>query len=160
MATQPFSSVFSLAPYKLAQMINPSYWLNSGTDQIGLINISGAASSKPEVEADIIENVATYGRQLGRMTDLLKVMLKHQHADAWRDTDKEAVDAFESMTAKIAAVKSRYLAPTQENVDKLIGGINSLRDTDHEEYERLKADVKRKLFDGGEKPARRRSSKS
>jgi len=155
MATQSFANPFSLAPQKLAQIINPLYWLNSGTGQIGFINISGAASAKPEVEADIIENVATYGRQLGRMTDVLRAVLEHLHAHDWRGPDKDAVDQFENMVAKIAAVKSGYLAPTEENLAKLIDGINSLQDTDPKEYERLKAEVSRKLFDRDAKPGQR-----
>jgi len=71
--------------------------LPSGTGQIGFINISGAASSKPEVEADIIENVATYGRQLGRMSDVLDAILSHLNARSWLGDAKKAVDAFEEM---------------------------------------------------------------
>ena len=146
MASQPFPNPFSLAPQKLAQMINPFYWLNSGTDQIGFINISGTASAKPEVEADIIENVATYGRQLGRITDVLEAALKHIDAGAWKGADGAAVTQFKEMTAKIAAVKAGHMAPTSENVDQLIAGINSLRKTDNDGYLRIKAEVREKLF--------------
>jgi hypothetical protein len=148
MATQPFGNLFSLAPKQLSQMINPLYWLNSGTDQIGFINISGAASAKPAVEADIIENVATYGRQLGRITDVLQAVLAHMHADKWPAAEREAVAAFQDMSAKIAAVKAGYLAPTQENVDQLIAGINSLKENDVDEYVRIKKELREKLFDG------------
>ena len=52
------------------------------------------------------------------------------------------------MTAKIAAVKAGYLAPTQENVDQLIAGINSLKENDMGEYVRIKNELREKLFDG------------
>lgn len=146
MANSSFLNPFALAPQRLAQVINPLNWLASGTGQIGLVNISGAASAKPEVEADIVENVATYGRQLGRISDVLQSMLARMHADAWDSDDAQAVRAFREMNAKIAAVKARYLAPTQENVDLLIAGINSLKETDQDEYVRLKNDVQTKLF--------------
>jgi hypothetical protein len=148
MATQPFTSLFSLAPKQLSQLINPLYWLNSGTDQIGLINISGSASAKPEVEADIIENVATYGRQLGRITDVLQAVLAQMHPDRWPAAEQEAVRQFRDMAAKIAAVKAGYLAPTQKNVDQLIAGINSLKESDMDEYVRIKNELREKLFDG------------
>jgi hypothetical protein len=151
MAARDLTGAFSLAPKYLSQMIDPLFWLPSGTGQIGFINISGAASSKPEVEADIIENVATYGRQLGRMSDVLDAILSDLNARTWRGDAKKAVDAFEEMNANIAAVKARYLAPTQDNVDKLIDGINSIKHTRPDEYERLRNELRKKLLDG--KPA-------
>src|SRR5205814_5619744 len=104
MASQPFPGLFSLAPRQLSQLINPLYWLNSGTDQVGIINISAAASAKPEAEANIIENVATYGRQLGRITDVLQAVLAQMHPERWPAAEREAVDQFRDMAAKIAAV--------------------------------------------------------
>ncbi len=56
---------FSFAPEQLRQVINPLSWLTSGTGQIGLFNVYQTATSKPEVEAEIVKNVAGYGRQLG-----------------------------------------------------------------------------------------------
>lgn len=146
MASRPAPSLFSLAPKQLSQMINPFYWLTSGTGQIGLINISGAASAKPEVEADIIENVATYGRQLGRMTDVLQAVLAQMHPEQWSPGAQEAVRQFREMTAKIAVVKAGYLAPTRENVDQLVAGIKCLKETDSDEYKRITDDLKEKLF--------------
>lgn len=129
MASVPSLNPFALAPQRLAQIINPLNWLASGTGQIGLVNISGAASAKPEVEADIVENVATYGRQLGRISDLLQVMLEKSHADTWTGGDAQALRAFKEMNAKIAAVKARLMAPTQENVDQLIASTASRKPT-------------------------------
>ena len=154
----PFSP-FGLAPEKLAQMINPLFWLPSGTGQIGFINISGAASSKPEVEADIIENVATYGRQLGRISDLLEAMLRHVDHKQWKGGDAQALRGFEDMMAKIAAVKAGHLAPTKGNVDKLVAGIKSLEANDPDEYRRIKEQLRKELFDGDDRskaPRRRR----
>jgi hypothetical protein len=157
MASQPYPSLFNLAPKQLSQLINPFYWLNSGTDQVGFINISGAASAKPELEADIIENVATYGRQLGRVADVLQAVLAEMHPDRWPPAEQEAVRQFRDMTAQIAAVKAGYLAPTQKNVDQLIAGINSLRESDVDEYVRIKNQLREKLFDG-EKESRLRKA--
>jgi hypothetical protein len=150
--TTPLTS-FAFAPNKLAQLINPLFWLPSGTGQIGFINISGNASSKPAVEADIIENVATYGRQLGRMSDLLEALLKHVDSARWTGEDAAALRAFQDMTAAIAAVKAGHLAPTQANVDDLIAGVKALRATNLPEFERLKAHIGAELLEV--EPARR-----
>lgn len=160
MASQPFPSLFSLAPQQLSQLINPLSWWNSGTDQIGFINISGAASAKPEVEADIIANVATYGRQLGRITDVLQEVLGHMQTNRWPAAEQEALSQFGDMAAKIAAVKAGYLAPTQNNIDQLIAGINSLKESDFDEYVRIKNELREKLFDDGKDPRPSRSGVS
>ena len=160
MASQSFPTLFSLAPKQLSQLINPLYWLNSGTDQIGFINISGAASAKPEVEADIIANVATYGRQLGRITDVLQAVLGHMQTNRWPTAERDAVRQFRDMTAKIEAVKAGYLAPTQKNIDQLIAGINSLKENDFDEYARIKNELREKLFDDGKEPRSSRSGGS
>ncbi len=52
MANPFLTNPFSLAPRNLAQMINPLYWMNSGTGQIGFVNISGTASAKPEARSE------------------------------------------------------------------------------------------------------------
>jgi hypothetical protein len=146
MASQPFPNPFSLAPQKLAQVINPLYWLTSGTGQIGFINISGTASASPEAEAAIIEDVATYGRQLGRISDVLEAVLAQTDRDDWLPAQKEAVSQFREMTAQIAAVKAGHMAPTSEHIDQLVAGINSLKDTNEGEYLRIKAELRQNLF--------------
>jgi hypothetical protein len=146
MASPFLTNPFSLAPRNLAQMINPLYWLNSGTGQIGLVNISGTASAKPELEANIVENVATYGRQLGRISDVVEAILSQSHPEKWPPPQREAVSQFREMTAKIAAVKAGFMAPTRENVEQLIAGINSLKETDKSEYVRITKELKEKLF--------------
>jgi hypothetical protein len=146
MASPFLTNPFSLAPRNLAQLINPLYWMNSGTGQIGLVNISGTASAKPELEAKIVEDVATYGRQLGRISDVVEAMLSRSHPEQWPSPQREAVSQFREMTAKIAAVKAGFMAPTRENVEQLIAGINSLKETDKSEYTRITKELKDKLF--------------
>lgn len=46
-------------------------------NQYGLINISLGRSSAPQVEQEVLENVGSYGKQLGRMGDALSVLLDH-----------------------------------------------------------------------------------
>src|SRR5258706_11696979 len=123
MALNDSRDILAFAPQFLRQIIDPLNLANNG--QIGLINISGAASAGPQVERDVIENVATYGRQLGRISDLLQVILVHLHAQNWEGDEAKAFRAFREMTAKIEAVKARHLAPTDNNVNDLIDGINS-----------------------------------
>ncbi|MEO7169602.1 MAG: hypothetical protein ABIY39_04430, partial [Sphingomonas sp.] len=66
---------FSLAPEKLWQAINPMTFYQPGA-QYGFINIDLGATPKPEVEQDILDEVGSYGRQLGRIGDALEVLMK------------------------------------------------------------------------------------
>ena len=137
---------FSFAPEQLRQVINPLSWLTSGTGQIGLFNVYQTATSKPEVEAEIVKNVAGYGRQLGRITDLLQVMLREPDRGKWSASDEAVASDFSKLAERIAIVKANHLAPTDENIRKLIDGINCVRDVNPAEYERIRGEVRAKLF--------------
>ena len=67
---------FSLAPDQLWQAINPWSFYQQGA-QFGLINIDLGATAHPETEQKILEEVGSYGRQLGRIGDALEVLLNH-----------------------------------------------------------------------------------
>ena len=59
------------------QTINPwkAFFSPIGS-QFGLININLGQSSEPNVEADVLSDVASYGKQLGKIGDALIVLLK------------------------------------------------------------------------------------
>ena len=52
-------------------------WIKSLSDQTGFININNVRAGDPEVERRIIEDVASYGRQLGRIMEALDVVIGH-----------------------------------------------------------------------------------
>ena len=62
----------------VVQSINPFTAFMTG-GQLGLININLGQSSDPKVEADVLSDVATYGKQLGRIGDALAVLIAHFH---------------------------------------------------------------------------------
>ena len=54
------------------QTINPWTWyMSSVGSQFGLININMGKSSDPELEAQILEDVGTYGKQIGQLGDAI-----------------------------------------------------------------------------------------
>jgi hypothetical protein len=61
----------------VVQSINPFTAFMTGA-QLGLVNINGQ-SGDPAVEADVLSDVATYGKQLGRIGDALAVLIAHFH---------------------------------------------------------------------------------
>ena len=52
------------------------FWAKYMSQQTGIVNINNIASGDPETEKKIIEEVAGYGRQLGRIMDVLKVVVQ------------------------------------------------------------------------------------
>ncbi len=98
----------------LTQSINPWTWVFSPSSggQVGFFNlkVNVGASSDPSVEHDILQGVASYGKQLGRIEDALAVLIarleKTPEASITGDEDK-AITAFKALMYEINAVKTR-----------------------------------------------------
>jgi hypothetical protein len=127
----------SFAPEQLWQAINPWSWWASGTGQVGLININQMASSNPELEADIVQNVAGYGKQLGRLSEALAAVIANLPTDQWPDADRKALGDFKELAEQIQAHKRGQIAPTVRNVDRLVDGIRSVQPHDPDGYRQL-----------------------
>lgn len=92
----------------VTQAINPWNWmLNSAGSQFGLININLGKSADPQLEEQILEEVGSYGRQLGRLGDVLGVLLKHVKLSNLSDDDKKKIWAFESQLTEIERLKAQ-----------------------------------------------------
>jgi hypothetical protein len=87
--TWPFGSMFGLAPNQLAQSILPG-WSFSGVN----VNYAG----NPEIEKDVVEKVASYGKQLGIITDAVLAL-----ADGKKDN--KAIARLKEIAAKIEKLK-------------------------------------------------------
>ena len=91
----------------VVQSINPFTAFMTG-GQLGLVNINGQ-SGDPAVKADVLSDVATYGKQLGRIGDALAVLIAHFHPRQPLDAqEKAAINALKEMLDKIADVKERH----------------------------------------------------
>jgi hypothetical protein len=92
----------------VVQSINPFTSFMTG-GQFGLVNINMGQSSAPEVEADVLSDVASYGKQLGRIGDVLIVLLAHFHPkEALTTEESAAIDDLKKMLRKVADVKERH----------------------------------------------------
>jgi hypothetical protein len=93
------------------QTINPWNWFFKSTGgQFGLVNINLGTSADPALEEDILNEVGSYGRQLGRIGDALGVLVKHIRPEDLSDDEKKKIWALESQLADIERVKSRRSA--------------------------------------------------
>lgn len=97
----------------VTQSINPWSWtIGALTGQIGLVNINLGRSADPTLEEQILREVGSYGRQLGRMGEALQVLLAQLDRRKLSDEQKKALWAFETQMEEIGRLKrGRTQAP-------------------------------------------------
>jgi hypothetical protein len=86
-------------------------WFRTIGNQFGLVNITVGSTANPEAEKEILEDVGTYGRQLGRLGDALRVVIDHleQAGQLKLPADKrKALVAFSYQMDKIDDIKARH----------------------------------------------------
>lgn len=97
---------FALAPEQLWQAINPWTFYQQGS-QIGFINIDLGSTPAPETEQVILDEVGSYGRQIGRIGDALEVLLKHVPLENLSREEQDALTVLKGQLAEIRQIKER-----------------------------------------------------
>jgi hypothetical protein len=92
---------FSLAPDQLWQAINPWSFYNQGA-QLGFVNINLGQTAHPEIEQKVLDEVGSYGKQLGRIGDALEVLIDHV---ALKDLSREEADALNILKGQLAEIR-------------------------------------------------------
>lgn len=95
-----------LAPEQLWQAINPWRFYQQGS-QIGFVNIDLGSTPAPETEQAILDEVGSYGRQIGRIGDALEVLLKHVPLENLSQDEQDALSVLKGQLAEIRRVKER-----------------------------------------------------
>ncbi|MBV8687345.1 MAG: hypothetical protein JOZ90_12860 [Alphaproteobacteria bacterium] len=95
-----------LAPEKLWQAINPWTFFNQGA-QLGLVNISLGQTAHPEIERKVLDEVGSYGRQLGRIGDALEVLIDHVRLEGLSAAERDALAILKGQLAEVRRVKQR-----------------------------------------------------
>ena len=91
----------SVAPEKLWQAINPWSFYNQGA-QLGFVNINLGQTNHPEIEQKLLDEVGSYGKQLGRIGDALEVLIDHA---ALKDLDRAEADAIAILKGQLAEIR-------------------------------------------------------
>lgn len=90
----------SLAPSQLTQTINP--W----TFSLGsLFTINLGQSSDPALENQILEEVGSYGRQIGQIGDVMKLLLPLIDQSKLSEAQKKAIWKLEDQLDRIDRLK-------------------------------------------------------
>jgi hypothetical protein len=80
-------------------------WFRSVGGQFGLVNITVGQTSNPEMEKKILEGVGTYGKQLGRIGDALRVLVDQQDLNKLPVEQKNALIDFIAQLNQIDRIK-------------------------------------------------------
>ena len=99
----------SLAPDRLWQSINPWNFYQQGA-QFGLINIDLGQTAHPEIEKELLDEVGSYGRQIGRIGDAIEVLMRHVDRSKLEPEEKDVLLILEGQLAKVREVKKRARA--------------------------------------------------
>lgn len=77
-----------------------------------VINVHLGHSIAPEVEAEVLDEVGTYGKQLGRIGEAMEVLLDHLEPTLkLSEKEKDAFLALRGMLAQIRTIKRRHGRP-------------------------------------------------
>lgn len=86
-------------------------WTNlfgSVGNRFSFLNVEVGHSSAPEVERQVLEDVGSYGKQLGRMGDAMRVLLDHFKAEKLSPEEKKVFRALIAMLDEIDDIKRAH----------------------------------------------------
>jgi hypothetical protein len=119
-------------------------WIKSLSDQTGFININNVRAGDPEVERRIIEDVASYGRQLGRIMEALDVVIGHlglgERTDLTAD-ERHALQGFSDLVRQVQTLKGDTSPPrlTVAELERMLDDLQALKHQDPPAYQRIAA---------------------
>jgi len=93
----------------VTQAINPWSWtFGSATSQLGLVNINLGRSGNPEIEQEVLDEVGSYGKQLGCIGDALAVLIKHVKVDELAPAERDAITKLRFQLEAIEKIKAGH----------------------------------------------------
>lgn len=124
---QQWKSMAQLVPQTLVQPILPGWTLN----------VNAFNSSAPQTEGEIVQK-HSYGRQLGRITEALAVLVEAHDPGK----DEPRFKDFRAMKAEIDTIKS---GDAEARVKRLLKDLDLLKVLKPEAHAELRAELKKQL---------------
>ena len=120
----------------VTQSILPWTFFSRFLGQFGFININNAKTPDPGLETTIVEEVGSYGRQIGRISDVLDVLVGTLDRSKLSEKQLFAITAFREQLGEVRALTqlaqfrvksaSRFVAAAES--DQWVGLTASPRD--------------------------------
>ena len=131
----------------VSQWINPmTSWFTGNTSSLVSVNY---ASSNPDMEAKIVRDVASYGRQLGKMMETLEILTRLPQVTAALDEKQKAVmDDFNTLAPVICEAKEKMLMDELSpfSLRSLLNQIKELEESNPELYTKVTGEIRDSLF--------------
>lgn len=127
------------------QTINPwTIWLKSWNQQLGFINITNVESGDYEMEKRIIEEVASYGRQLGWISEVLNLVRNRVDFGVLDKEQSESLEQFDKLIEDVKAIKEKSGSGeiTIGKLDLMINNIRALKNKEPEIYDKMVSRIK------------------
>ena len=134
------------SPFKYFNVAPSTDWQRFINPQFNVtINQSDAA-----IENSVLARAGSYGKQLGRMQEVLDVLIARVAADTLTPAEARAFDRYQQIRSEVtaaleAAKPSSGQAPTTDDVDALLDRLAILRDSDPGRFDRVAAQIARFL---------------
>jgi hypothetical protein len=127
-----------------------TWWIKALSDQTGFINVNNVHSGNPRLEQRIIEEVASYGRQLGWIMEALDVVIGRLRAEQLQGltaAEREALQSFSDLARRVRALKGETSPPrlTAAEIERMLDDLQALRQQDQPAYELMAARIRSAL---------------
>lgn len=84
-----------LAPNTLNQPILPNWGFS-------MFSINLGSSSNPEIEFEILQNVGSYGKQLGRLAEALELVIRQLNLLEAKDLSEKEIDKLQAFLGDVS----------------------------------------------------------
>lgn len=113
------------------RFFNPQFYINYNTGDV-------------DVENNVLQQVGSYGKQLGQIIDVLDVLVARVPQNELTFQERSALDVFRTLSEQVTAAVTEIKGPqkkgvTRADIDQMIDDLQSLARSDPQAY-RLLAD--------------------
>ena len=127
-------SLFGPVTFPSGDVSQPwSWWY-----QFAPVTINQMKTPRPDTETHLVRNVASYGRQLGRMQDVLAILIDRLDPQSLDSNGKAAVNAYQEMSNEIAAAKLGLPAPTHANAAAMVATLKDWKEREPALFEQVR----------------------
>jgi hypothetical protein len=111
------------------RFFNPQFFINYNAGDV-------------DVENNVLQQVGSYGKQLGKIIDVLDILVARLPQDKLTPQERRALDEFRDLSEKVSAAVAAVKGPreqgiTQADIDRMIDSLQLLARSDPAAHRRL-----------------------
>jgi hypothetical protein len=122
------------------------YWTTS-SGQYGLVNIRYGESSNAQTEQDIVENVAGYGKQIGKLLEAVVFLAHHLGEKDKKILADKTITALMELNTDIQLRKLNTIKQDSLSLTQFIDDLSELKDKDQTTFKEVSARLTATLAD-------------